>query len=78
MPTIDRLDADVLRPLTADVRAWVAEMAEMLSVSRNTAQLRMTRLMDTGVPTGFRPVIYFTAVGVSVQSTDTSGSTTSY
>lgn len=68
MPTIDRLDAEILRLLTNDARAGVAEMAETLSVSRNTVQLRMSRLMDSGVLKGFRPVIDLAAVGMPVQA----------
>jgi DNA-binding Lrp family transcriptional regulator len=67
MSTIDRLDAEIIRLLTADARAGVAEMAETLSVSRNTVQLRMNRLFDTGV-LGFRPVLDFAAIGAPVQA----------
>lgn len=68
MSTIDRLDAEILRLLTADARAGVAEMAETLSVSRTTVQFRMNRLVDTGVLEGFRPVINFAAIGTPVQA----------
>lgn len=68
MPTIDRLDAEILRLLTADARIPVADIAETLSVSRNTVQLRMNRLVDTGVLQGFRPVINFAAIGAPVQA----------
>lgn len=67
MSTIDRLDAEIIRLLTADARAGVAEMAETLSVSRNTVQLRMNRLFDTGV-LSFRPIIDFAAVGLPLQA----------
>lgn len=68
MPTIDRLDAEILRLLTDDARAGVAEMAERLSVSRNTVQLRMNRLVDQGILKGFRPVIDLAAIGMPVQA----------
>lgn len=68
MPTIDRLDAEILRLLTDDARAGVAEMAERLSVSRNTVQLRMNRLVDSGILKGFRPVIDLAAIGMPVQA----------
>jgi DNA-binding Lrp family transcriptional regulator len=67
MSTIDRLDAEIIRLLTADARAGVAEMAETLRVSRNTVQLRMNRLLDTGV-LSFRPIIDFAAVGLPLQA----------
>ena len=68
MPTIDRLDAEILRLLTDDARMGVAEMAERLSVSRNTVQLRMSRLVDHGILKGFRPVIDLAAIGMPVQA----------
>lgn len=68
MSTIDRLDAEIIRLLTADARTGVAEMAQTLSVSRNTVQLRMNRLFDTGVLEGFRPVINYAAIGAPVQA----------
>ncbi|WP_456695663.1 Lrp/AsnC family transcriptional regulator [Aeromicrobium sp. P5_D10] len=68
MAMIDRLDAEIIRLLTFDARAGVAEMAETLSVSRNTVQLRMNRLFDTGVLEGFRPVINFAAIGTPLQA----------
>jgi DNA-binding Lrp family transcriptional regulator len=68
MTTIDRLDAEILRLLTDDARASVAEMAESLSVSRNTVQLRMSRLIDSGVLRGFRPIIDLAAIGMPVQA----------
>lgn len=66
--TIDRLDAEILRLLTDDARASVAEMAETLSVSRNTVQLRMNRLIESGVLRGFRPIIDFAEIGMPVQA----------
>jgi len=68
LSTIDRLDAEILRLLTADARAGVAEMAERLSVSRNTIQLRMNRLVDQGILKGFRPVIDLAAIGMPVEA----------
>lgn len=68
MTTIDRLDAEILRLLTDDARASVAEMADQLSVSRNTVQLRMNRLVESGVLRGFRPIIDLAAIGMPVQA----------
>lgn len=65
---IDRLDVEILRLLTIDARVGIAEMAEVLKVSRNTIQLRMTRLVDSGVLRGFRPDIDLTAIGMPVQA----------
>lgn len=68
MTTIDRLDVAILRLLTIDARAGIADMADKLSVSRNTVQLRMNRLLETGILKGFRPVIDLAAVGMSLQA----------
>ena len=68
MPTIDRLDAEILRLLTGDARMGIAEMSEMLSVSRNTVQFRLSKLIDSGVLKGFQPIIDFAAVGMPVQA----------
>jgi DNA-binding Lrp family transcriptional regulator len=69
MSTIDRLDAEILRLLTADARANIADLAGELGVSRATVQTRIRRLEETGVLLGFRPVIDLTAVGMPVQAT---------
>jgi DNA-binding Lrp family transcriptional regulator len=68
MAMIDQLDAEILRLLTEDARVGVAEMAERLSVSRNTVQLRMARLVDCGVLRGFRPVLDLAAIGAPLQA----------
>lgn len=39
-------------------------MATTLGVSRNTVQLRMRRLEETGVLRGFRPDIDLAAIGI--------------
>jgi len=66
--TIDRLDAEILRILTLDARTGVAEMATELGVSRNTVQLRLRKLEDTGVLRGFRPIIDFSAIGAPISA----------
>lgn len=68
MTSMDRLDAQLIQLLTADARATVAEMADALSVSRNTVQQRMSRLVESGILRGFRPVIDLAAVGMPLQA----------
>lgn len=68
MTNIDRLDAQILAALTENARVGVAELAVDLGVSRNTIQTRIRRLMDTGVLSGFRPIISLPAVGMPVQA----------
>ena len=68
MTTIDRLDAEILGKLTINARTGIAELAAELGVSRNTVQLRIRRLEDTGVLIGFQPIIDLSAVGMPVQA----------
>jgi DNA-binding Lrp family transcriptional regulator len=68
LTTIDRLDVELLGRLTANARVGVAELSSALGVSRNTIQLRMRRLEETGVLRGFSPIIDFEAIGAPVQA----------
>lgn len=68
MTSIDRLDAEILGKLTANARAGIAELAAELGVSRNTIQLRIRRLEETGVLEGFRPIINLAAIGMPLQA----------
>lgn len=49
MPTLDRIDLELLTALAEDPRVTVVALAERLRLSRNTIQARMTRLEQTGV-----------------------------
>jgi DNA-binding Lrp family transcriptional regulator len=66
--SIDRLDVQILGKLTANARAGVAELATELGVSRNTVQLRIRRLEEAKILTGFRPIINLAAVGMPVEA----------
>lgn len=68
MPTIDRLDAQILSRLTTNARVGIAELATALGVSRNTVQLRIRRLEEAGILTGFRPIINLSAIGMPVEA----------
>lgn len=68
MPTIDRLDVEILVRLSANARIGVAELAAALGVSRATVQQRIRHLEDDGILIGFRPVINLAAVGMPVQA----------
>lgn len=68
MTTIDRLDVEILGKLTLNARLGIAELAAELGVSRNTVQLRIRRLEETGILIGFRPIINFAAIGMPVQA----------
>lgn len=68
MASVDRLDARILGLLTDDARAGIAEMADTLGVSRNTVQLRIKRLQESGVLRGFRPIIDLAAIDMPIQA----------
>lgn len=68
MPTIDRLDVEILTRLTTNARAGIAELAANLGVSRTTIQLRLRRLEEEGILVGFQPVINLAAIGMRVQA----------
>ena len=68
MPTIDRLDVEILVRLSENARIGVAELASALGVSRATVQQRLRRLEDDGILLGFRPVIDLAAVGMPIQA----------
>lgn len=68
MTSIDRLDAEIIRRLTADARANIADLAADLGVSRATVLTRIRRLEETRVLLGFRPIIDLSAIGMPVQA----------
>lgn len=68
LTTIDKLDTTILRALTVNARAGIAELSTELGVSRNTVQQRIHRLEETGVLIGFRPIINFSNIGMPVQA----------
>jgi DNA-binding Lrp family transcriptional regulator len=68
MISIDRLDAEILGQLDSNARKGVAELASDLGVSRNTIQLRMRKLEESGVLRGFRPEVDLAAIGVGIQA----------
>ncbi|MDT0157103.1 Lrp/AsnC family transcriptional regulator [Microbacterium sp. ARD32] len=49
MPSLDRVDLELLTALAEDPRITVVALAERLRLSRNTIQARMARLERTGV-----------------------------
>lgn len=68
MPSIDRLDAHIIRQLSANARTGVVELATILGVTRTTVQSRLKRLEETGVITGFRPKVDLSTLGVTVEA----------
>lgn len=68
LASIDKLDVSILRALTENARAGIAELSAELGVSRNTVQSRIQRLHQAGILVGFRPIIDLSAVGMPVEA----------
>ncbi|WP_328393361.1 Lrp/AsnC family transcriptional regulator [Nocardia sp. NBC_00416] len=52
-PTVDSIDAKILRALNEDPRATVLALADRSGLSRNTVQARLTKLEKQGVLRSF-------------------------
>lgn len=68
MPSVDRLDAEILARLERDGRAGIVQLAHELGVSRNTVQARIRRLEESGALRGFRAELDLAALGFPVQA----------
>lgn len=66
--SIDRLDAEIIGKLARNARIGIAELSTALGVARNTVQSRIRRLEESGVLTGFLPVVDLEVVGAPVQA----------
>lgn len=49
MPSLDRVDLELLTALSEDPRVTIVALASQLRLSRNTIQTRMARLEESGV-----------------------------
>lgn len=63
---LDRTDRVLIRLLRQRPRASAVELAKRAGIARNTLQLRLQRLTDRGVITGFGPDIERRAAGYQV------------
>jgi DNA-binding Lrp family transcriptional regulator len=63
---VDRLDADLIRLLSAQPRIGVLECSRRLGVARGTVQARLDRLVARGVISGFGPQVVPSALGYGV------------
>jgi DNA-binding Lrp family transcriptional regulator len=63
---VDRLDADLIRLLSAQPRIGVLECSRRLGVARGTVQARLDRLVARGVISGFGPEVVPSALGYGV------------
>jgi DNA-binding Lrp family transcriptional regulator len=63
---VDRLDADLIRLLSAEPRIGVLECSRRLRVARGTVQARLDRLASRGVIRGHGPEVDPAALGYGV------------
>ncbi|WP_324698368.1 Lrp/AsnC family transcriptional regulator [Novosphingobium aerophilum] len=54
---LDELDRKIIAALRADGRMSVTELAQVVGLSKTPCQVRMRRLIDSGVIRGFRAVV---------------------
>ena len=64
--SIDRLDAALIELLAAEPRVGVLEASRRLAVARGTVQVRLDRLRDRGVISGYGPDVDPAALGYEV------------
>lgn len=67
-PALDEIDQAMLRELTADGRLAVRVLAERLNISRANAYVRLERLKESGVLTGFTAVLDPARAGLSTSA----------
>ena len=67
-PSLDALDVALLAALREHPRAGALELARITGVARATVSARLQRLEDSGVITGYGPVIDVAAAGFGVEA----------
>jgi DNA-binding Lrp family transcriptional regulator len=68
MPSLDALDADILRLFAHEPRVGVLEASRRLGVARGTVQARLDKLTAAGVITGWGPALDPEALGFPVSA----------
>jgi len=63
---MDRIDRKIVQELIADARRPLAKIAEAAGVATSTAHQRLRRLEESGVITGSRALVDWTALGYPV------------
>ncbi len=65
---IDNIDFQILQILSENANPTLLELGEKLGVSKDTITNRIKRMIDSNVIFDFRPVINYSALGLSVQT----------
>lgn len=60
---IDQIDRRILNELRVDGRMTVTELANRVGLSKTPCQLRLTKLINSGVIRGFRAIVDFKKLG---------------
>ena len=60
---IDQIDRHILNELRVDGRMTVTELANRVGLSKTPCQLRLTKLINSGVIRGFRAIVDFKKLG---------------
>lgn len=63
---LDAVDRRIVAALGRDARLSVRQLAEQVHISRSAAHARLTRLIDTGVITGFRAEVDREKLGLAL------------
>jgi len=61
---LDRLDRRILAALVEDGRMSITELAERVGLSKTPCQLRLKKLVSSGVISGFRATLNQTKIGL--------------
>ncbi len=62
---LDQFDRRIIAALSFDGRISVTELARQVGLSKTPCQLRLRRLMDAGIITGFRAVVDQAKLGLN-------------
>jgi len=62
--TIDRIDRRIIAALVEDGRMSITELATRVGLSKTPCQMRLKKLMQNGVISGFRAILNQTKIGL--------------
>lgn len=67
-PRIDEIDRRIISELGRDARLSIRALAELVHISRTSAHIRLQRLLDEGVITGFAAIVNREALGLAISA----------
>jgi DNA-binding Lrp family transcriptional regulator len=66
-PKLDKLDTDILKVLADDASHTLFDLGERFGVSKDTIANRIKNMVNSNIIVDFRPVINYSALGLSIQ-----------